>query len=282
MPRAAGTSGTYELAVIDAAGVPKGRSTQLPSVTTILKALPKYGLDWWGMKIGIKGVLELIASEELPSLDISDEEAIDEAAEAVYAKIKQRRIYTPYAVLNKAGGRGTDIHDVAETLLSTGKMPPKESIPDEQIGYAKALRAWYMGRAKHLDVIAVEVPVFSLRFNYAGTLDAILHDPDIDLYYLIDFKTSKGIYESHLLQIAAYEYAARERGYIPPDAEVLKCVVRLGVNGVHEVGNSHCDIEDFLCVMRTAEMLERLKGVKLNDQRSEQLKGNPASVTAAV
>jgi hypothetical protein len=33
---------------------------EVPSVTTVLGILDKPGLPWWGMKIGVEGVLELV------------------------------------------------------------------------------------------------------------------------------------------------------------------------------------------------------------------------------
>lgn len=255
MARAAGDSGVYQLAIIDGAGNPKGRTMELPSVTTILKALPKNGLEWWGYKIGLTEGRRL-------ALMCPPEEFDDEG---FYTEVKRlaredKSAATPATILKGAGGRGTDVHDLAEKLFRDGDLPPKSQIPQEQLPFVEALWAFYkdMGTLK-MEVVAIEVPVFSLKHMYAGTLDLILKQNLVDggvLYHLIDFKTSKGIYESHLIQLAAYKEAAIEMGYIPVGADVVSTVVRLGKTK-YQAKNSPATIEDFLAVKQVWQTLQK-------------------------
>lgn len=267
--RAAGDSETYTLHIIDQAGNPVGRPLELPSVTHILKTLPKNGLDWYGYKLGLRAARVMAAVgkpvESYPGDDLGIEELYAEA-KRLGRKAAGSVVPTPYNVLAKAGARGTDIHTLAEGLILSGTLPDKAFVPVEQHGYVQSLSDWWQAIRDfmpNVEVVLCEGPVFSVRYwpGFAGTLDLILYDPDTGRFYVIDFKTSKGIYENHLIQVAAYCYAAIERGYFPSDADVLKCVVRFPENGSKaETKNSDATIEDFLVVQQTHEMLKRLTG----------------------
>ena len=66
--RNAGDSGFYEFAPLDATGMPKGQSFHLPSVTTILNAVPKW-LQWWGYELGLAQAQKMaLAGADLTSL----------------------------------------------------------------------------------------------------------------------------------------------------------------------------------------------------------------------
>lgn len=266
MPRAAGDSNFYELAIIDGAGNPKGRSTYLPSSSTIVKALHKGGLDWWGHKIGVEGALHWVLRKHEEG--VIPDEVTKELVEKVYEEIKKEKVHTPNAVMKSAGSRGTDVHDLAERLLKGNSLPPLNRIPVEKQGYAKALWDWYQ-EVKDYEVIAIEEPVYALDAppthtyeGYAGTFDALLRQDmgdDQSLYHLVDFKTSKSIYESHLLQTTSYVHAALERKWIPRDAFVMGTVIRLGADGTWEARHSNCSIEDFWTCKRMWEWLEEMK-----------------------
>lgn len=257
MARAAGDSSHYELAIIDATGVAKGRSVKLPSVTSILKSLPKPGLEWWGLKLGVAGTLTWLKDQTQlemppPGADVSAEQIT-----TVYEAIKAAKKHTPYAVMKAGGSRGSDIHDLAEKLLTTGELPPKNSLDPERLGYAEALWKWWKDNGySHEGFVAVEEPVFSLVHGYAGTFDGLYEHAEKEFYELIDFKTSASIYESHLLQLAAYKAAIYERGWVPENAIVIANAVRLGSDGLYERRTSECELEDFLAVKRVHEFLE--------------------------
>jgi hypothetical protein len=262
--RAAGNSEFYELAVLNGAGQPTGRSIFLPSVTSILKALPKWGLDWYGYKMGLLQGRELAADQ---ARDYHDTNTWPD--DAFYDEVKklgrEGKAKTPTSELKGAADRGTSIHDMAEKLakdlFSTGQMPKKASIRSDLTGYAEALWKFYNERVKDkLEVVHVEVTVVSLSNQYAGTLDLILHNPKSGEFYIIDWKTSKAIYESHLLQITAYEHAAREQEWIPRDAASYATVVRLGADGNYEMQTSELELADFMHVYRVWQMLRALKG----------------------
>lgn len=233
---------------------------KFPRVTKILQALPK-NLEWWGYKLGIQAALELAVKGQLPEVgEELDVEVVEPTYELAKKLGREQEVTTPYNSLQKAGGRGTDIHKIAESFFQKGKIPSPKDVPEEYHGYVKALAGWWRiwSTVHGAEIFCAEETVYSLTHRYAGTLDLILKMGDS--YSIIDFKTSKGIYESHLLQVAAYQEAACEMGVIPLGSRVSARVVRLGVDGVFEEQVSACTIEDFVKVKEVWTLLERLKG----------------------
>lgn len=231
-----------------------GVETKVPSVTTVLGALPK-SLEYWGFKLGLQAAQHLSARYN---------GVLPESIEALYEAAKQTD-YAPYRALRKAGNRGTDVHAVAESLIKTGKLEDLPAGTEAGSGYVDALVKWYDEReVAAWEVIGVEVRLFSVEHLYAGTADFLARKPD-GKYVSLDFKSSKAVYESHTIQAAAYSAAAVEMGLFPPDAEIENHVVRLGEDGEYEVVLGRHTLEDFLAVKAVHEMLKSKdkKGVKL-------------------
>ena len=77
--------------------------------------------------------------------------------------------------------------------------------------------------------------------------------------WLFDLKTSKGTYDSHHLQLSAYEVASFECGYGPT---VGQAVVRVGADGSYVVTRNRATAQDFLSVKSAYDALTNLKGRK--------------------
>lgn len=250
MGRNAGDSGWYDFAPLDATGQPSGRGFRLPSVTTILDALPKY-LAWWGYRMGAREGRRLA----------TDPTTTDFTEEQFYEHIKklgrEGTADTPSSTLEDAADRGTDVHAVAERFLK-GQDVNLDAVPDDQKGFVTSFFKWWDANAG--EVIATEVCVYSLDHRYAGTLDVIVKYAG-NKYMVWDFKTSKDVYANHQLQSAAYLWAAQERGYIPENASVGAGVVSLRKSGnpkpIH-VDLSINTLEVFLNVKRTWEWLNEM------------------------
>lgn len=118
-----------------------------------------------------------------------------------------------YAVSNKAKNKGTQVHRLAERLV-TGEQV---AIPEGLEGYVEA----YVRFLDEFDVrpILVERTVYSAQHNYCGTFDLIAElldpdDPEPDpearrrQTWLLDIKTGeKGVFGETALQLAAYRFA---------------------------------------------------------------------------
>jgi hypothetical protein len=217
-----------------------GTETTVPSVTTILGgALPKPGLDWHGFKLGLKAAQYLVERYD---------GKLPENFDALYEAAKQTN-HAPHKFLKAAGARGTDVHNVAEVLLRDGKLEDLPSGTNASRGYVDALVKWYTAfDVAEWEIVAVEARLFSTKHLFAGTCDLIAKRPD-GVYVVADYKTSKGIHPSHLIQTAAYIDAAVECGYIPEGSPVEGHVVRLGEDGDSEVQRSPFTIDDFNAVL---------------------------------
>lgn len=236
-------------------------------MTTITKVIPKGdAMTWWGFKLGIKAVADyVVETDDFPG------GTVDEITDVLYERFKQEKKLTPKAVMEQGGAKGSNIHEYAEALFDPKRgpsfLPAKAGLPPEEAGRLQSLVDWYHGKhikapnmtpPSKMTVIAQEVPVFSLIHDFAGTLDLILQDPATGAYYLVDFKTSKGIYVDHLLQVAAYEFAAKERGYLPADAVCYNVIVRCNqTGGKAQVKMSEFTIEDFVVCREMKKLLDR-------------------------
>ena len=219
----------------------------LPSVTTILNALPK-NLTWWAAKLGVKGALDLVRN----GFDIEGDD-LDELTERAYEEYKKAKVHTPNAVRDKAGDRGSAAHDALERFVKG------EAVSDEdtQNPYFQAGLKWLKEKGPNkADVVAAEIPLFSLEHRFAGTCD-LLYKKD-GQYCVADWKTSKSIYESHLVQVSAYAAAAVEMGIA--EAPVKAVVVCIKPNGTYTEKVSPCSLEDFLAVKRVYDFLQSFKG----------------------
>jgi hypothetical protein len=112
-----------------------------------------------------------------------------------------------YDAKDAAANRGTQVHKLAERLI-TGEAVP---VPDGLDGHVQS----YVRFLDDFDVqpVLVEAVVYSRKYNYCGTLDLVADlinpdDPDERHRWLIDIKTSRsGVFGEAALQLAAYRYA---------------------------------------------------------------------------
>lgn len=264
--RAAGDGTHYSLQIVDVeTGRPRGVPIYLPSVTTILKVVAKGGLEWWGHKIGVAGVLELIMNDELPPPD--DSRDFEIVVDETYELVKNKTDHRPDRQLTTAAGRGSDIHHIAEYIVKHGHPPAKAHVPEDQHGYVKGLWDWFQERAAitGYSILASELQVFSLRNSYAGTTDLVEYQEGTDFGgplgtgAIVDFKSNKkgAVYETHKLQVTSYAHALYEMGLVP--AVPRGKVVSVSEKGKVTEVESQCNLDDFLAVKRVYEWMQRGK-----------------------
>ena len=115
------------------------------------------------------------------------------------------------------GERGTLIHEACAKLIKEGKINLIEDFPDKKdkkvlTGFVN----WFAdyqpqpleGYDKTEDKIFPPEFIVASKKGYAGTIDYVCRIKNKP--YIIDFKTSKGIYENHKLQVVAYRQAFYE------------------------------------------------------------------------
>lgn len=156
-------------------------------VTTILgKAWPKPALIDW-------------AARETASYAVNN---WDELNDKPIAQRLNELTRARFATSNEAKLKGTAIHDLAQRLAAGVEV----EVPDDYVPYVDAYLAFV--RDWEPAELMVERPVFSRRYNYAGTPDlvAVLKDGKT---WLLDWKTGVkgGVFLDHVLQLAACRFA---------------------------------------------------------------------------
>jgi hypothetical protein len=215
---------------------------RVPSVTQVVGILGSDGLAGWGQRIAVEGLVKLreLGIEIPANLD------------AIFALLKAHGLTTG-AVAARARARGTVVHEALERV-ARGETFTADQYPAEHIGYVKALLA-AIRRLRPAEWLGSEVVVGSRVHQYGGTYDALVVDHP-GRRIRLDLKTNQRIYESHHLQLTAYELAARECGEEPSDYLVI---VRLASDASYEFVRSRATFEQFLTVRRTFDAIRGLR-----------------------
>lgn len=126
------------------------------------------------------------------------------------------------AIKTQAGDKGTKVHLAIEDVLLgnevriDSKYPNKtteqmEELTIEECDAILSFISWKEEMEKEwtIETLASEVAVFSVKNNYAGTIDWIVkltHKETAEVRVLIiDFKTSQQVWQSHGIQVNAYK-----------------------------------------------------------------------------
>ncbi len=148
-------------------------------------------------------------------------------AELIDSARKEYRIAS-----QKAADIGTAIHEYIEEWIKGNKpaIPKNEMI-------VNGITAFHKFQKEHkVKWIASERKIYSVEYDYGGILDGIgIIDGKL---YFVDFKSSKGIYDEMVFQVAAYRMAIEEeikhllntkkKIINPLDAEILKAYKKYG------------------------------------------------------
>jgi hypothetical protein len=120
----------------------------------------------------------------------------------------------PDVMAQEAADSGTCTHYHVECHLKDIKPDLKDFTQDQidkaETGYLAFLE-WE--KNNKLEYIHLEYPVVSERFRYGGTVDMVAKRNGG--LWMIDLKTSKAIYPSHKIQLAAYVHAYNEQEIEP-------------------------------------------------------------------
>ena len=161
----------------------------VPSVTTILNVISKPALMPWAVKMGAEGFRD--NRKDYLKGDIKLEDMI-KGIKGAYRKKSQDALNI-----------GEEVHAWCEQAikfkLGVGTMP---SMPDNEVvrESIENFRDW----TKENDVkwLSSEEKIYNRKYKYAGTVDAIAEVNGV--FGVIDFKTSKRLYDEYDLQVSAY------------------------------------------------------------------------------
>ena len=187
---------------------------RLPSVTSILSSVwPKPALYNWYAKRGRESLAAYLA----PSVG---ETLTPEMLEQAVAEAKTR----PQAEADEAADLGSQAHDLILRELTNEPVP----VPATLKMVMDAFHSWQ--NEERLVLVDAEVAVYHQGAPrsppYAGTIDALFRRADGSLL-LVDWKTSNGTYQDHLVQAQGYREALAWL-MAEPDVRIDAQVVRLG------------------------------------------------------
>lgn len=118
--------------------------------------------------------------------------------------IERGEISALYDKRDAAAEAGTLAHSMVEAHIRRDSPPDTSMYPVEVVKQAKQGYQNYLNWAtiNKMEVVEQEVALVSEKYQFGGCLDCILVDGQRALG---DWKTSNGIYQDHIIQVAAYK-----------------------------------------------------------------------------
>lgn len=176
----------------------------MPGVTTVIKALDAPALDAWKVRTQVEGTAR--AAYENPPIDF-------EPLDAYVARMKKLAAegLEHERIANAAADEGNQVHALIEWRMRTalGQTLPRPDV-SEEAAFREA--GWFdWSKSVGLKPVAVEARLANRTHRYSGTID-LLAEVDGRLS-LLDWKRSKGVYESHHLQSIGYRMALEDLGF---------------------------------------------------------------------
>lgn len=220
----------------------------VPGVTTLIgKGLPKPAIPYWAART----VAEWVADNP----DLTEDLKRLGGRGPTVAFLKE----LPWQKRDTAAIRGTDVHALAEKLVHGEEV----EVPEHLAGHVQGYVDW-LDQAQP-EPLHTERPVASRQWLYAGTFDLIARMNGET--WLLDVKTSSGVYGETALQLAAYAHADF---LLDPDGQEqpIPPIDRLGVLHVTEYGTtlypatpeaSEAAWKDFLHVAWVGKATDRIK-----------------------
>lgn len=215
---------------------------RVPSVTKITGIINKPALIYWAVNLTKTYLIEKLENGE----PVTTEDVIE--ASKQHQQKKQ-----------EAADKGTLVHEWAESYinykLGNNKKP---AIPkDEQVANgAMAFMQWIAGNK--IEFHESEILLYSKKNGYAGMADCIATINGKKA--LIDFKTSKGIYNEMRYQVAGYRLAYEEQtGEKLDTAYIIKFDKETADVTTMELDNYNKDKKAFLGCLAITKRQEELK-----------------------
>lgn len=173
-----------------------------PSVTKVIDNIVPVFLTTWAANEGANW----FRRNANRGWDLKNEEDIDMLAKG----ISSAHIITSRTALDI----GKIVHKYIQEIIDWSLMSYQEGevempkMPDNEaaVNAIQAFGNWV--KENKVEWIAAEEKIYSKKYKYAGTVDAVATIDD--KFSVIDFKTSKKIYKSYKLQVYAYKQAIEE------------------------------------------------------------------------
>ena len=170
----------------------------IPSVTKIIDNIVPVYLTKWAANEGAAW----FKRNAQRGWNLNDEEDV----EKIVKGIANAHIVISKTALNI----GRVVHGYIEEVIewSLGELSDMPEMPEDEaaVNSIQAFGKWV--RENDVEWVATEERIYSKKYKYAGTVDAVAMIDD--KFSVIDFKTSKQIYKSYKLQVYAYKQAIEE------------------------------------------------------------------------
>jgi len=171
---------------------------EYPSVTQITGQLDKPALLVWAAGCAVDYIKDNIDLVRDPFSNVHQIEEVLESARSAHIKKKK-----------DAATAGTLVHNAIDDYVNGRAYSLHHRDPDIRDKVERGFEAFLKWESfNHLEWLFTEVAVVSKRVGYAGRFDAIARINGI--IHLIDFKTSKGVYDEFRWQLCAYRQAWNE------------------------------------------------------------------------
>ena len=116
---------------------------------------------------------------------------------------------------DSAGDIGTLVHEMVMGFWRDELV----EYPDNELAEKCYIKFLGLAQGSDIEPILIEQPLVSERLGFGGQPD--LYAKSGKKYYIIDIKTSNGIYDSYWLQLAGYDILLRENGYKVDEYQIL-------------------------------------------------------------
>lgn len=215
-------------------------------VTSVLQVISKPALLFWSANMAADYFRDNIKPGI--SYDEIQLESIWKAAKKAHTLKKE-----------EAGSIGHLVHNWVDQYCK-GEQPAMPINEKAQGGIARFLQ-WV--KEHNVKFLSNEQPCFSRKYNYAGTIDGICQ---IDgKLYIFDLKTSNGIWDEYLIQVAAYKNARIEE--YPQEKYDGGCIIlRVGKeDGDLEFlpfQDEDCHLNAFLSALQLKKSLDSIAQIK--------------------
>jgi hypothetical protein len=198
---------------------------EIDGVTTTIKIIDKSPvLIPWASKKVIERVLQLMPFEEIP---FETDKITKSISETEFKRLLNRAKFIPKEILDDAGNIGSISHKCLEDSINhalqenAGRVEYTINNPTDVRAISCVNAAFDWMKKHNVRWVSTERKVYSLTHDYCGTLDGLAmvdscsdkkccKTPTKDVFSLIDWKTSNGIWVDYLYQTAAYENAFEE------------------------------------------------------------------------
>lgn len=124
--------------------------------------------------------------------------------------VEQKKILNAWAEKRVGSARfGTQTHNYGEAVLSK-MLLPKNS---QELGILEFWMKYTQGlTSKDYKVALIEVPLYTKKYNVAGTPDVVLYNKKENTYEIIDYKTNADLFKNY-----------KGQRLLPPFDDMLDC-----------------------------------------------------------